>query len=90
MVKEVLKNEYMSSEESDYSDGEAGPVFKGYLVKKLPWERSRFTKIKKELDLTYLKHLPTRSRGAVMQRSNHSTPSLRPVPLEPKSFSRFT
>lgn len=40
--------EYTSSDESDLSEDEDGNVIvSGYLVKKLPWERSTLTNVKK-------------------------------------------
>lgn len=40
--------EYTSSDESDLSEDEDGNVIvSGYLVNKLPWERSTLTNVKK-------------------------------------------
>lgn len=40
--------EYTSSDESDLSEGEDGNIINSaYLVKKLPWERSTLTNVKK-------------------------------------------
>lgn len=40
-AREVMKLEFMSSEESDLSEDEEGNMtIKGYLTKSLPWERS--------------------------------------------------
>ena len=40
--------EYTSSDESDLSEDEDGDVIvSAYLVKKLPWERSTLTNVKK-------------------------------------------
>ena len=63
LVKEVLTPEYMSSEESEISDTEGGQIVSAYVIKKLSWERSRFTMIKNELDKKYLIGLPTRVRS---------------------------
>ena len=44
----VGSSQYTSSDESDFSDDENGqPTLSGYLVKKLPRERSALTKVKK-------------------------------------------
>ena len=43
--------EYTSSDESDLSEDEDGNVIvSAYLVKKLPWERSTLTNVKRKLD----------------------------------------
>ena len=43
-------------DESDFSDDENGqPKLSGHLVKKLPWERSALTKVKKALDDAHIK-----------------------------------
>jgi len=40
-----------SSDESDLSESEDGKlILKGYLVKRLPWERSVLRRVKDELD----------------------------------------
>ena len=87
IVKQVLKKEYISSDESDISDDEAGPVLRGYKTKVLPWERSRLTKIKKDLDFSYLQSLPSRTRGTILQRTRHPEASSRPLPMDPVSWA---
>ena len=48
--------QYTSSDESHFSDDENGqPKLSGYLVKKLPWERSALTKVEKALDDPHIK-----------------------------------
>jgi hypothetical protein len=53
---EMLRNDVMSSEESDYEGDENGnPKVSGYKIKRLPWETEKVKKIKKKLDKTYKK-----------------------------------
>jgi hypothetical protein len=80
-IQEVLTPEYMSSEESDWTDDECFPVVKGYLTKKLPWERTKLTGIKKALYSTYVKNLPQRARSTLLRRYPHSTQSCRVRPV---------
>lgn len=54
----------------------------GYLVKKLPWERSTLTSIKKKLDQAYLKGLQPRLRAIVLQRRRHPDASNRGRPVD--------
>lgn len=79
-MKAALVKDYMSSDESEWSDEEAGPVLRGYATKKLPWERSRFTKIKKELDLAYTKSLSAKARGMMLRRTTSHKQSSRAPP----------
>lgn len=83
-LRKALTLEYTSSDESDLSDDENSDhlKLKGYLVKKLPWERSALRKVKEQLDSRYLKSLPPRSRGSILPRRNHSKMSTRPVPVD--------
>jgi hypothetical protein len=81
VIEEVLTPEYMSSEESDWTDDEAGPVVKGYLTKKLPWERTKLTGIKAALDSTYFKALPQRARSTLLRRYPDSKGSCRVRPV---------
>ncbi|KAK3745435.1 hypothetical protein QZH41_005078 [Actinostola sp. cb2023] len=61
-MKKALTLQYTSSDESEVSEDEQSgvPLVKGYLVKKLAWERSALRKIKQELDKNYLKELENR------------------------------
>jgi len=77
-VKAVLSLEYMSSDESDISEDEAGQILRGYKIKLLSWERSRLAKVKKDLDDAYYKSLKRRTRASVLQRTRHSDGSSRP------------
>lgn len=79
--------EYMSSDESDLSDEDGEVVLKGYKTKKLAWERSRQTKVKKELDDTYYRSLPRRTRKAILQRRPHTELSSRCCPEEPIAWA---
>ena len=55
LLKPVVGSmEYTSSDESDFSEDEnEGMQLSGYLVKRLPWERSSLAKVKKALDEDY-------------------------------------
>ena len=73
MVEVVINSPtYTSSGESDFSEDENGesPVA-GYLVKRLPWERSALTKAKKALDDAYIRSLNPRARVNLMRRDAH-------------------
>ena len=57
-IARALTLEYTSSDESNLSEDENEVVqLTGYLVKKLPWERSTLTSVKQKLDQAYLKAL---------------------------------
>ena len=74
---------YNSSEKSDFSEDESGePRLSGFLVKKLPWERSLLIKYKKALDDAYIKSLKPRARGSLVARRLHSQSSKRRQPIE--------
>ena len=66
-IFKAMTAQYTSSDESDLSEDENGVMqLKGYRVRKLPWERSALTTVKKSLDEAYLKTLhprPTYLRG---------------------------
>ena len=52
--------EYTSSDESDLSEGEDGNIINSaYLVKKLPWERSTLTNVKKTWQFIYKESKPS-------------------------------
>ena len=75
--------EYTSSDESDLSEDEDGNVIvSAYLVKKLPWERSTMTNVKRKLDRSYIKNLKHKSRANFVARKPHPSPSTRHPPFE--------
>ena len=75
--------EYTSSDESDLSEDEDGNVIvSAYLVKKLPWERSTLTNVKRKLDSSYIKNLNRKSRANFVARKPHPSPSTRRPPFE--------
>ena len=79
----VGSSQYTSSDESDFSDDENGqPKLSGYLVKKLPWERSALTKVKKALDDAHIKSLNVRARVNMVARRLHPMPSAKPRPID--------
>ena len=60
--------EYTSSDESDLSEGENGvQKLSGYLVKKIPWERSALTRVNRSLDDDALERLTPRARANFCQ-----------------------
>lgn len=74
---------YTSSDESDFSDDENGESrLCRYLIKKLPWERSTLTKVKRELDEAYIRSLNPRARVNLVTRRVHPRPSTRSPPTE--------
>ena len=75
--------EYTSSGESDLSEDEDGNVIvSAYLVKKLPWERSALTNVKRKLDSSYIKNLTRQSRANFVARKPHPSSSTRRPPFE--------
>ena len=77
----VLTKEYTSSDESDMSEDESGTLtLKGYIKKKLPWEKQALEKVKLQLDAEYLESLPARSRRGLLPRRVHTVPSSRQLP----------
>ena len=56
-VADVLRPEYMSSEESEVDDEDTTCAVKRYLVHSLPWESSSLKKIKRKLDKSHKKSL---------------------------------
>ena len=80
-IAKVLTWDYTSSDESDMSEDENGlTCLKGYIVKKLSWEKTTLHKAKKALDDAYIKSLPPRVRANVLERRIHHTPSKRGPP----------
>ncbi|XP_028516291.1 uncharacterized protein LOC110243926 [Exaiptasia diaphana] len=73
-VADVMRVDYMSSEESDLEDG--SPV---YLVKPLVWESSDLKKRKRSLDKHHRESLPSLVRRRVIRRKE-GPPSLRNKP----------
>ena len=88
-VRAVLLPEYTSSDESQLSEDseEDEPVVCRYMTKRLPWERSRLTRAKSELDRVYLKTLRKRSRMARLPRVPHTEVSSRHIPSEPAAWA---
>ena len=81
--KAIGMKEYTSSDESDFSEDEEGNCrLSAYLIKKLPWERSALTNVKKTLDETYVKNLNRRARVNLVARRAHQRPSTRGPPKE--------
>jgi len=79
----VGSSQYTSSDKSDFSDDENGqPKLSGYLVKKLPWERSALTRVKKALDDAHVKSLNVQARVNMVARRLHPMPSTKPRPIE--------
>ena len=75
--------EYTSSDESDLSEGENGvQKLSGYLVKKIPWERSALAKVKRSLDDAALERLTPRARANFLPRRGHTHQSDRQWPLD--------
>ena len=80
-IAKVLTWDYTSSDESDMSEDENGlTCLKGYVVKKLSWEKTTLRNAKKALDDAYIKSLPPRVRANVLERRVHHTPSKRGPP----------
>ena len=69
LAPEVLYVKYMSSEESAYEDeedpitGEVTQKLKGYLNKKLSWERTGLTNLKSKLDRTHYRSLTPHAKA---------------------------
>lgn len=78
---------YTSSDESDFSEDENGQrKLSRYLVKRLPWERTSLTKVKRELDEAYSRNLDSRKIQLVTRR-RHPMPSTRRRPTEPLEWA---
>ena len=87
-IEDILKLDYTSSDESEYSEDEDGTlVLMGYKTKKLPWEKNSLTRVKKSLDVEYMESLPVRSRRGLLPRRVHSVPSSRQIPLNAPSWA---
>ena len=88
-VRAVMLPEYTSSDQSQLSEdsSEDEPVVCRYLKKRLPWEQSRLTRAKSELDRVYLKSIKKRNRMARLPREPHTEVSSRPIPSEPQSWA---
>ena len=81
-VRSVLTLDYTSSDESCYecpSDSEEVQLT-SYKTKRLQWERSRLTKAKKVLDLTYERTLTRRIRLSRVPRELSEEMSDREIP----------
>lgn len=65
-MAEVLQEEYMSSEESQYETDSEGKV--NYVVRELSWESEKLSRRKQKLDREYGKSQTKRSRSQVHQR----------------------
>ena len=82
-IAKALTWDYTSSDESDMSEDENGlTCLKGYVVKKLSWEKTTLRNAKKALDDAYIKSLPPRVRANVLERRVHHTPSKRGPPTD--------
>jgi len=83
LVKLVVGSmEYTSSDESNFSEDEnEGMQLSGYLVKRLPWERSALAKVKKALDEKYRRQLTPRARVNFLPRREHAQLSTRKRPI---------
>ena len=80
-IAKVLTWDYTSSDESGMSEDENGlTCLKGYIVKKLLWEKTTLRNAKKALDDAHIKSLPPRVRANVLERRVHHTPSKRGPP----------
>ena len=87
-IFKAMTAQYTSSDESDLSEDENGVMqLKGYRVRKLPWERSALTTVKKSLDEAYLKTLHPRLRANILERSPHPRPSTRGRPVDPLDWA---
>ena len=74
LAPEVLYVEYVSSEESAYEDeedpitGEVTQKLKGYLTKKLSWERTALTNLKSKLDRAHYRSLTPHAKALAKPR----------------------
>ena len=85
-MKEILRKEYMSSEESETEEREENGLKKTitrYSVRRLPWERKKMKFLKKEMDRAYFKSLTKHAQGMVKERKP-GTDSNRPCPQGPE------
>lgn len=74
--KAVGSMDYTSSDESDWSEDENGESRNsGFLVKKLPWERTCLKNVKQSLDEAYMRGLNQRARQNLAIRRVHRLPS---------------
>ena len=74
--KAVGSMDYTSSDESDWSEDENGESrHAGFLVKKLPWERTCLKNVKQRLDEAYIRGLNQRARQNLAVRRVHRLPS---------------
>ena len=86
--KAVGSMEYTSSDESDWSEDENGELrHSGFLVKKLPWERTCLKNAKQHLDEAYMRGLNQRARQNLAIRRVHHLPSTRRPPTEPLEWA---
>ena len=84
----MLYIEYMSSEESAYEDeedpitGEVTQKLKGYITKKLSWERTALTNLKSKLDRAHYRSLTCHAKALAKPRFEGDI-SKRPAPDGP-------
>ena len=84
----MLYVEYMSSEESAYEDeedpitGEVTQKLKGYLTKKLSWERTALTNLKSKLDRAHYRSLTPHAKALAKPKFEGHI-SKRPAPDGP-------
>ena len=91
-ARAALLPAYSSSDESEYSEEEnelpsRRMVLARYRTWHLPWERTRLTTVKQQLDRAYQCTLSWHVRNAGVPRVCHNTPSVRPLPENPISLA---
>ena len=74
--------ESTTSDESHFSEDEnEGMQLSGYLVKRLPWERSALAKVNKALNEHYHRQLTPRARVSFLPRREHAQLSTMKRPI---------
>jgi hypothetical protein len=79
-MAEVLREDYMSSEESQYETDSEN--VNGYLVKPLGWESKKLERRKHKLDKAYKDAQTARSQKRMIKRIRIDQCSKRPCPQE--------
>ena len=84
-ISKILTKEFMSSEESDYEEkmdenGQTKRKKIGFIVKELPWQRTKLRKLKSKLDDIHLKSLSPQAQAMTLKRvcgepSNRAPPT---------------
>lgn len=86
--KAVGSMDYTSLDESDWSEDENGESrHSGFLVKKLPWERTCLKNVKQSLDEAYMRGLNQRARQNLAFGRVYRLPSTRGPPAEPLEWA---